>query len=207
MAYCNNCGAYIPDGQSKCLACGFDETEEKAGAAASAAQSAPNASGRFDSEFLRRQLEQQRAQQREKSRKWAEAEHERRRRQQEQQEKQAESYVNRGPSGKTEQDRSSFAGSVGSAIPNKAIAALSYLGPLCLLPFFLCRDDDFAAFHGRQGLGLFLAGIGANLVSSILGLNWLVTLMWVYMIYKGMTAANAGKREPLPYIGGMFTKK
>ena len=25
MAYCRNCGAYVPDGQNKCLACGFEE--------------------------------------------------------------------------------------------------------------------------------------------------------------------------------------
>ena len=29
MAYCEKCGAYIPDGQSKCLACGFDGAEEE----------------------------------------------------------------------------------------------------------------------------------------------------------------------------------
>ena len=25
MSYCTKCGAYIPDGQTRCLACGFDE--------------------------------------------------------------------------------------------------------------------------------------------------------------------------------------
>ena len=29
MAYCVRCGAYIPDGQSICLACGYDPEEEK----------------------------------------------------------------------------------------------------------------------------------------------------------------------------------
>ena len=29
MAYCNKCGAYIPDGQSVCLACGYDPEAEK----------------------------------------------------------------------------------------------------------------------------------------------------------------------------------
>ena len=29
MAYCLKCGAYIPDGQSGCLACGYDPEEEK----------------------------------------------------------------------------------------------------------------------------------------------------------------------------------
>jgi thioredoxin reductase len=29
MSYCKKCGAYIPDGQDVCLACGFDEAAEK----------------------------------------------------------------------------------------------------------------------------------------------------------------------------------
>ena len=29
MSYCKKCGAYIPDGQEICLACGFDEAGEK----------------------------------------------------------------------------------------------------------------------------------------------------------------------------------
>ena len=48
MGYCTSCGAYIPDGQSKCLACGFDENAEKekasassGGGAAAAAAKAP----------------------------------------------------------------------------------------------------------------------------------------------------------------------
>jgi len=33
MAYCEHCGAYIPDGQKICLACGFDPDAEKKRAA------------------------------------------------------------------------------------------------------------------------------------------------------------------------------
>ena len=37
MAYCKSCGAYIPDGQTVCLACGYDEAaEQNAGNAAAA---------------------------------------------------------------------------------------------------------------------------------------------------------------------------
>ena len=28
MSYCKKCGAYIPDGLSACLACGYDETAQ-----------------------------------------------------------------------------------------------------------------------------------------------------------------------------------
>ena len=33
MAYCTNCGAYIPDGQTKCVACGADISEPASQAA------------------------------------------------------------------------------------------------------------------------------------------------------------------------------
>ena len=29
MAYCRSCGAYIPDGHTKCLACGLDQEQEE----------------------------------------------------------------------------------------------------------------------------------------------------------------------------------
>lgn len=208
MSYCNNCGAYIPDGQTKCLACGLDETEQKkTDTSGSAAQSASNGSGRFDAEFLRQQLEEQRRRQRENSRKWAEAEHARRQRDRDRRPGgyAADAGAKSGAhSRQWDEGQSRYSA---SAPANKTMAALSYLGILCFLPYFLCRDDEFAAYHARQGLGLLLFGVGANLLSTIFGLNWLVSIFWVYMIYKGMTTAAAGKLQPLPYIGSLFLKK
>ena len=88
MAYCEQCGAYIPDGQTKCLACGYDESEKPKGntAAAYAEKKDYSGSAAFDSEKLRRQLEEQREKQKENSRRWAEAERARR----EQQERSAD---------------------------------------------------------------------------------------------------------------------
>lgn len=111
MAYCDKCGAYIPGGQTKCLACGYDPEEEKRAAEAKAqaeaqakaqaqaqaeAQSAASQSAqgdvpvygsRIDGEQLRQQLENQRRKQQEYSRKWAEAEHERREKERREQER------------------------------------------------------------------------------------------------------------------------
>lgn len=47
MNYCPNCGAYIPDGATKCVACGYDPSEKKEktqsgfGAAAAQTQARP----------------------------------------------------------------------------------------------------------------------------------------------------------------------
>ena len=91
MAYCKSCGAYIPDGQTACLACGYNENTEqkKTSAASSGAAAAANAAQRsstsantgkekyrqVDSDFLKQQLDEQRRRQQENSRKWAETEY------------------------------------------------------------------------------------------------------------------------------------
>jgi len=42
---------------------------------------------------------------------------------------------------------------------NKTIAALSYVGVLCLFPLFLKKDSRYVQTHAKQGLALFLAEI------------------------------------------------
>ncbi len=106
MAYCDHCGAYIPDGQEICLACGFDPAAEKkraeqasAQAAAYAYQAEEEAKREADT---RAEAERRRAERKEQDRIWAENERRRRqmeeefRRAQEEKERRAESYVNRG---------------------------------------------------------------------------------------------------------------
>ena len=84
MAYCVKCGAYIPDGQAVCLACGYDpEAERKAAeekqskfSGSAAAQRAR--AQRADNAELRRRLDAQRQRSQEQSRQWAEQERQRR---------------------------------------------------------------------------------------------------------------------------------
>lgn len=66
MAYCKKCGAYIPDNQNTCIACGYDEQ-----ASAAYAQQQENE---------RAAAEERRRAQQEADRIWAEAERERRER-------------------------------------------------------------------------------------------------------------------------------
>ncbi len=113
MAYCDRCGAYIPDGQGKCLACGYDPDEEKKRAEQASAQAAAYAvqaerEAKAAEEQARREAdaraeaERRRAERQEQDRVWAENERRRRkmeeefRRAQEEKERRAESYVNRG---------------------------------------------------------------------------------------------------------------
>ncbi len=63
----------------------------------------------------------------------------------------------------------------------KFFAAVGYVSVLCFVPLFLKRDNQFAQFHGRQALILFILEAAASMlkVIPILGdvifnLAWLI---------------------------------
>ena len=159
MSYCTKCGAYIPDGQTRCLACGFDEAAEKSSGSAAA-------------------------------RRWAEAEYERRRA--------AES------SGAKTDERPEQPMQHDTALPDQLVrlmSAASYISVLFILPYIFASDNSFARFHAKQGLGLFIFGAVADVIGSIFPLAWLLWLIRIYCIYKGVTGALSGQTEPLPLLG------
>ena len=232
MAYCLKCGAYIPDGQTGCLACGFDPEEEQKKAEAAKAKKSRGgsaAAAQTDSNAeMRARLEEQRRRSQEQNRQWAEQERRRReeaaareRARKEQQERdrqwaQQEYEKRQAEKQRAEAEtRSSGAGqSFGdyyrehtqSSKGNKALAAVSYLSILFAIPYFLAPNDEFARFHAKQGMKLFLFGIVADILGSLIGLGWLVTLVRLFLIYKGMSNALSGKKEELPFIGNIGEK-
>ncbi|MBR4474925.1 MAG: hypothetical protein IKS55_14985 [Oscillospiraceae bacterium] len=227
MAYCLKCGAYIPDGQTACLACGYDPAEEQkkeeaAKAPKSRRSSSAAAQQTSTNNEMRSRLEEQRRRAQEQNRQWAEQE--RRRREQaaareaarkEQQEKDRqwaqEQYEKRQAEKRAAAESSGGAQSFGeyyrphtqSSGGNKALAAVSYLSILFALPYLFAPNDEFARFHARQGLKLFVFGIVADILGTLIGFGWLVTLVRLYLIYKGMTNALNGKKEELPWIGNL----
>ena len=214
MAYCKSCGAYIPDGLTACLACGYDELAEQqkatpqAGGAAAAKKTPERdaaAGGKekykqVDSEFLRQQLEEQRKRQQANSKKWAETEYAQRRKTREEQ---TRNFTN--TSGRSGSD---FYRAARSVMANddvgKALAGLSYVSFLFVLPYLFRRDDAFATYHAKQGMGLFIAGIVGDIVGGLLGVGWLVTIARIFMAVTGISNVINGKKRPLPYIGNLF---
>ena len=85
MAYCKKCGAYIPDGLSACLACGYDDAAANAAAEAARKQSARAAQQAQpkteQGETIEDIMARHRRLQQEKNRQWAEQEKQRRERQ------------------------------------------------------------------------------------------------------------------------------
>lgn len=210
MAYCKSCGAYIPDGVTACIACGYDEAAEQQKTSArstgsAAARASEKKSGRekykqFDSDYLREQLEEQRKRQQANSRKWAETEYAQRQKAKQEQERNFSSTSGRSGSDVYQSVRSAMNSKDGS----KIFAGLSYFSVLFLLPYLFRGDDEFAKYHAKQGMGLFIAGLIGQIVGGIFHVGWLVNLARFYFIYKGVDNVVKDKEEPLPYIGDII---
>ena len=212
MAYCLKCGAYIPDGKTVCLACGYNPADEQK-PKAEPRKRPGSAAYQYSShnEELRRRLEEQRKRTQEQNRQWAEQEKERRdeeaaraeaRRLQQEKDRQwaREEYERRREEQRSRNYEDSDV-SAESGSGNRALAAISYLSVLFAIPYIFAPNDEYAKFHAKQGLKLFLFGIAADILGGIIGLGWIATLARLYLIYKGMTNALNGKKERLPYIG------
>ena len=210
MAYCKSCGAYIPDGVTACIACGYDEAAEQqktsarstgsAAARASEKKSSREKYKQFDSDYLREQLEEQRKRQQANSRKWAETEYAQRQKAKQEQERNFSSTSGRSGSDVYQSVRSAMNSKDGS----KIFAGLSYFSVLFLLPYLFRGDDEFAKYHAKQGMGLFLAGLVGRIVGRIFHVGWRVNLARFYFIYKGVDNVVKDKEEPLPYIGDII---
>jgi uncharacterized membrane protein len=88
---------------------------------------------------------------------------------------------------------------------NKVIAAIGYLGILCLVPLLAKKDSPFAQYHGKQGLVLFIASIIISVVWVIPFLGWIIGMVgglavFIFLI-MGLMNALGGKMVPLPVIG------
>ncbi len=97
---------------------------------------------------------------------------------------------------------------------NKAMAILSYLGILVLVPIFGAKDSKYARFHANQGLTLLIVYVAAVFVFSILGslpfvgwiirlLNRLLGLAYAAFLILGVVNAAQGKAKELPLIGNI----
>ena len=159
------------------------------------------------SKLYEAEQEKQRRERQAENRQWAQEEFARR---QAQREVKAEEEARRRAEQEAQQQayrqtRDSAPAQSGSG--NTALAALSYLSIFFLGPFFLANQDEFAMFHAKQGLRLFIFSAIADLISSFIPLGWVLSIFRVYCIFKGISNVLQGKKEPLPYIGTLGATK
>ena len=90
---------------------------------------------------------------------------------------------------------------------NKAMAAIGYLGILCLIPLLAKKDSPFAQYHGKQGLALFIGEVILGFVWIVPFLGWIIGgvgwLIAFILFIMGLMNALSGKMKPLPVIGKM----
>lgn len=83
----------------------------------------------------------------------------------------------------------------------RLFALLGYCFLLCVVPLIVKKDNDFAVFHGRQGLALFLLEMIVFMVSIIFPLL-MKPFLFLFALFSlwGMVKALKGERFKLPII-------
>jgi len=103
-------------------------------------------------------------------------------------------------------------GQVNSEVESgKLMAILSYIGILCLIPYFAEKNNSFVVFHAKQGLNLFILEIIALVAANILGgimymtytLTSIVEIAVLIFSIIGIVYAAQGEKKELPVIGSI----
>jgi fumarate reductase subunit D len=85
------------------------------------------------------------------------------------------------------------------------MAALSYIGPLVLIPFLIKRDDHFVMFHIKQGLVVLILGLLIYVSRHFLFFLWpifsIINLALLCFAIIGIVYALQHKEKELPFIG------
>ena len=115
----------------------------------------------------------------------------------------------------------------GDVQANKGYAVLSYLGILFLIPYFTRKNSEYAQYHAKQGMSLFIASAACSVVSFVLDsvfgmisgflgvflvgvigfLQTCVSVGVLVLAIIGIVNALQGKMNPLPFIGKLSLKK
>lgn len=90
------------------------------------------------------------------------------------------------------------------------ICALSYLGPLLLIPLIYLKGSVYAIFHVNQGIILLIVSVSLSLIAKfariipLIGgiISLCLTLIFLMLAAFGIITTLQGRAERLPVIGG-----
>lgn len=88
---------------------------------------------------------------------------------------------------------------------NKLLAAIGYLGILCLVPLLGKKDSAFCQFHGKQGLVIFIVWLVFWACNIVPILGWTVfffgSIGLLVLIIMGVVHALNGEEWEVPLLG------
>lgn len=87
---------------------------------------------------------------------------------------------------------------------NKLVAAIGYLGILCLIPLLLKPKSQFCKFHGKQGLILTIGWIINFVISVIPFVGWILGFIGMVALAVlsiiGILKSLNGEYWEMPYL-------
>ncbi|HBO17157.1 MAG TPA: hypothetical protein DD451_04105 [Candidatus Moranbacteria bacterium] len=89
---------------------------------------------------------------------------------------------------------------------NKAIALLSYISILFLIPLLLKKSSAFCQFHAKQGMVLFIVEVVGWFLTPFFGLGVLVNLFALILMIMGIINVLNNETKKLPLIGDFADK-
>ncbi|MBF0462486.1 MAG: hypothetical protein HQL87_13960 [Magnetococcales bacterium] len=88
----------------------------------------------------------------------------------------------------------------------RVMAAMSYLGVLCLVPLVVNRDDSYVQFHARQGVVLWMwevLAIYTLLIPSVGPFFFRASsVICLVLSVVGLVSVLAGRAWKFPLLGG-----
>lgn len=89
---------------------------------------------------------------------------------------------------------------------NKLIAAVGYVGILCLIPLLAKKDSKFCQEHGKQGFVLFLAELGVWILGMVPFIGWFIigpigSLILLIVALIAIVKTMQGQFWEIPVIG------
>jgi uncharacterized membrane protein len=92
----------------------------------------------------------------------------------------------------------------------RIFSAVGYIGILFLVPLLLMKDSQYAQFHGKQSLALFIAWVINALINVIPVLGWIVSffgsLLLCVLMVLGVIKAYTGEKWKMPYVHRLVEK-
>lgn len=184
MSYCSKCGSYIPDSALKCPACG----KLKIGAAETAQQA--ERQSKPQSGFDRTSAPPQ-------SYRYGYSQSE--------QQTSGESRPQRDQYERYRTDDYSGTAPGGDIEENKALGAISYLGPLVVLSMILKPNSPFVRFHANQSIALMIFSVLCSLCRFVPFFGWMIGIFGgiftLVNVFRGFFSAMNGQMKKLPIVG------